>query len=199
MAIAYSLGDPLRLLEDMQLCTSHEACSVKIHSRTAKPTAMIAVPRILNRLYGVIHGQTVGASGVKGALARRAFSTKLANFKSNGRVHHPLYDRLMMNKIKAVLGGRIKLIGTGAAPLSPDVLDFLQVRLFLQEEFSTETHTTTGRILLQHSRRLRSNRDYRLFHQGPSLDSACQELNSVTEYHRRLHLERLGRTAPAAS
>jgi long-chain acyl-CoA synthetase len=95
---------------------------------------MIAVPRILNRLYGVIHGQTVGASGVKGALARRAFSTKLANFKATGKVHHPLYDRLMMNKIKAVLGGRIKLIGTGSAPLSPDVLDFLQVRLVFREE-----------------------------------------------------------------
>jgi long-chain acyl-CoA synthetase len=128
MGIAYALGDPLRLIEDLQICESEQAAHNTLKRGLGRPHVMVAVPRILNRLYGVIHAGTIAAPGLKGALARKAFSVKLANFKRDGSVHHALYDRLIMNKIKAVLGGRVQLIGVGAAPLSPDVLEFLQVR-----------------------------------------------------------------------
>jgi long-chain acyl-CoA synthetase len=131
MGIAYALGDPLRLIEDLQICAFEKTSLHVLTQCSGRPHVMVAVPRILNRLYGVIHAGTIAAPGLKGALARKAFAVKLANFKRDGSVHHALYDRLIMNKIKAVLGGRVQLIGVGAAPLSPDVLEFLQVRCHL--------------------------------------------------------------------
>ncbi|GFZ14130.1 long-chain acyl-CoA synthetase 6 [Actinidia rufa] len=39
----------------------------------------------------------------------------------------PMWDRLVFNKIKDKLGGRVRLMISGASPLSPDVMDFLRV------------------------------------------------------------------------
>lgn len=38
-----------------------------------------------------------------------------------------MWDRLVFNKIKARLGGRVRFIGSGASPLSPDVMEFLKM------------------------------------------------------------------------
>lgn len=39
----------------------------------------------------------------------------------------PMWDRLVFDKIKAKLGGRVRFMLSGASPLSPDVMDFLRV------------------------------------------------------------------------
>lgn len=44
-----------------------------------------------------------------------------------GRSPSPLWDKLVFNKIKEKLGGRVRFMGSGASPLSPDVMDFLRV------------------------------------------------------------------------
>lgn len=38
-----------------------------------------------------------------------------------------MWDRLVFNKIKAKLGGRVRFMTSGASPLSPDVMDFLKM------------------------------------------------------------------------
>ncbi|RVX18966.1 Long chain acyl-CoA synthetase 7, peroxisomal [Vitis vinifera] len=38
-----------------------------------------------------------------------------------------MWDRLVFSKIKGMLGGRVHFMGSGASPLSPDVMDFLRV------------------------------------------------------------------------
>lgn len=38
-----------------------------------------------------------------------------------------LYDRLVFDKVWAMLGGNVRLMITGSAPISGDVLDFLKV------------------------------------------------------------------------
>ena len=40
---------------------------------------------------------------------------------------HSFYDWLVFDKIKKILGGRVKMMVTGSAPISKDVLDFLKV------------------------------------------------------------------------
>lgn len=153
-AIAFSVGDNLRLLEDFQI---------------AQPDSSITVPRVLNRIYTAIAAQTVDAPGLKGALARRAFDAKIANFKKNGAIHHPVWDRLLMNKIKMLLGGKLEWMGSGksclpfllsrevahfaceigSAPLSQKASEFLQVGLqfrIIEGYGSTETGGVTAKV-----------------------------------------------------
>lgn len=40
---------------------------------------------------------------------------------------HSFYDMLVFNKVKAMLGGKVKFMLTGSAPIAGDVLDFLKV------------------------------------------------------------------------
>ncbi|KAI9465975.1 acetyl-CoA synthetase-like protein [Lactarius psammicola] len=112
-SIGFFSGDPLRLLEDAQVL---------------KPNFFPSVPRVLNRIYqaAMVAGDV---PGVKGAIFRRAVRTKLDNLYSTGAVTHPLWDRLVFRKIRAVLGGNLKLVVSGSAPISGEVLDFLKIAL----------------------------------------------------------------------
>lgn len=44
-----------------------------------------------------------------------------------GKSPSPLWDKLVFNKIKAKLGGRVRVLASGASPLSPDILEFLKM------------------------------------------------------------------------
>jgi long-chain acyl-CoA synthetase len=44
-----------------------------------------------------------------------------------GKNPSPVWDKLVFNKIKARLGGRVRLMSSGASPLSADVMEFLMM------------------------------------------------------------------------
>ncbi|KAG0275830.1 hypothetical protein BGZ95_008334 [Linnemannia exigua] len=110
--IGYSSGDALRLLEDIA---------------TLRPTFLPAVPRLLNRIYARVYAATTEAPGLTGVLARKALATKQANLKAGLGNKHALWDRLLFNKIRMALGGRVERILTGSAPVAAEVLSFLRV------------------------------------------------------------------------
>lgn len=81
--IGFFTGDPLRLLEDVQML---------------RPHFFPGVPRILNRIYQAV--QVAGnVPGVKGALFKRAVSTKLATVRETGQATHAFWDRLVFRKV----------------------------------------------------------------------------------------------------
>ena len=86
-AIAYGTGDPLRLIEDIQLI---------------RPSLLPSVPRVMNRVVSAAMA-TSTAGGLKGALFNRALQTKLANFHKNGVNTHMLWDRLVFSKVTHIL------------------------------------------------------------------------------------------------
>ncbi|TDL27290.1 acetyl-CoA synthetase-like protein [Rickenella mellea] len=109
--IGYFTGDPLRLLEDAQ---------------ALKPNFFPSVPRVLNRVYqmAMLAGQV---PGIKGYLFRKALETKLNRLHETGINTHAFWDKLVFRKVQAVLGGQIKLLTCGSAPISADAMDFLKV------------------------------------------------------------------------
>jgi long-chain acyl-CoA synthetase len=115
-SIGYWSGDPLILLEDMQIL---------------KPNIFCAVPRVLNRVVQAGLAATK-LPGVKGALFRRALQTKMDRFAATGDFHHPLWDRLVFSKVKAALGGNLVMISSGSAPMSKNGINFLRVAFSAQ-------------------------------------------------------------------
>jgi len=86
-SIGYFTGDPLRLLEDMQIL---------------KPNFFCSVPRVLNRIYqAAMAGGNV--PGIKGKIFNRALSTKLEQLHTLGEVKHAFWDRLVFRKARRYL------------------------------------------------------------------------------------------------
>lgn len=109
--IGYFSGDVARLLEDAQCL---------------KPTLFPGVPRVFNRIASQIQFQMEGDS-FKSKLLKRAVDAKVYYHDQDGSVDHAFWDRLVFKKVKALLGGNVKAIVSGSAPLRPDVLKLLRV------------------------------------------------------------------------
>jgi len=86
------------------------------------------------------------APGIKGALFRKALAVKLDRLEKTGEVNHPFWDRLVFNKIKAVLGGNVLEVTTGSAPISLEVLNFLKVALGAPIQEGMSSFVVIGRM-----------------------------------------------------
>ena len=92
-----------------------------------KPTLFPSVPRLYNRIYGKILDGTKAATGIKGWLVNKAIDSKLANLRAGHGLTHGFYDKVVFKKMKAILGGNVKVMITGSAPISGEVLEFLKI------------------------------------------------------------------------
>ncbi|KAF9998992.1 hypothetical protein BGZ80_002634 [Entomortierella chlamydospora] len=109
--IGYYQGDTLKLLDDVAIL---------------QPTIFVSVPRLFNRIYDKVLAGVKAKGGVAAFLFNRAYAAKKSNLR-NGVIQHPLWDRLVFSAIRARLGGKVKHIVSGSAPISPDVMDFLRI------------------------------------------------------------------------
>ncbi|XAR70180.1 Long-chain-fatty-acid--CoA ligase [Bertholletia excelsa] len=94
-----------------------------------KPTIFCAVPRVLDRVYSGLQ-QKISAGGfLKQTMFNLAYSYKFHNMKkgSNHADAAPLCDKIVFSKVKQGLGGNVRLILSGAAPLATHVETFLRV------------------------------------------------------------------------
>ena len=96
-----------------------------------RPTLFMGVPRVFDRIYAGATSKIKEAGGIKEFLFNWGFSRKLYALQ-HGVPHAqaaPLFDRLVFSKIKQRLGGRVRLICSGGAPLARHVEDFLNVTM----------------------------------------------------------------------
>ena len=112
-AIAYWQGNAKRLLDDIE---------------AAKPTIFCGVPRIFDRVYSGVKAK-IDANIVKKALFHWGYHQKLGRLRSGAAQAHAswIFDQILFKKIAAKLGGRVKVIISGAAPLAKHVEEFLRV------------------------------------------------------------------------
>ncbi|KAI9998121.1 hypothetical protein PInf_002455 [Phytophthora infestans] len=91
-----------------------------------KPTVFVSAPRLFNRVYDKITQGVAAAGGLKKILFDRALAAKLAGLP-DGHKTHALWDALVFFKVRLALGGRVRLIFSGSAPLSAEVKEFMKV------------------------------------------------------------------------
>jgi long-chain acyl-CoA synthetase len=98
-----------------------------------KPTVMTGVPRAWEKFYAAIQDGLGKLSGPRRALADWAIAAGYEHGRAwlSGQAASPLVkakravaDRLVFAKIRERLGGRIKFLVSGSAPLSPKVGEF---------------------------------------------------------------------------
>lgn len=113
-----------------------------------KPTFFPSVPRLYNKIYGTIKGKFAAATGCASWLIKKAVAHKMKQLQKNGSVTDGTYDKLVFKKTKAVIGGNVRLMITGSAPISKDVLDFLKICFCapLNEGYGM-TETSAGSVL----------------------------------------------------
>lgn len=136
-------GDTLKLVEDIQ---------------ELKPTVFLSVPRLFNRVFDRVVAGVKSKGGLTESLYNFAYNYKKANL-SSGKNRSFLWDKLVFHKVRENLGGKIRLILSGSAPLSPEVLQFLRIAFschVIEGYGSTETSATstivTTAISPNHSR-----------------------------------------------
>jgi len=92
-----------------------------------QPTCLTGVPLILDRIYKGINDKVSKGSPFKKALFKFAFDYKKKWMKSGFSC--PLMDKVVFSQTKQTLGGKVRLILSGGAPLSPDTHEFIKVAL----------------------------------------------------------------------
>ncbi|XP_059707947.1 long-chain-fatty-acid--CoA ligase 5 [Haemorhous mexicanus] len=98
--------------------------------KTLKPTLFPVVPRLLNRVYDKI--QSGANTPVKNFLLKFAVFMKMAEIKQGIFRNDSIWDKLVFKPIQKSMGGRVRIMVTGAAPISPSVLTFLRAALGCQ-------------------------------------------------------------------
>ncbi|HEX9620929.1 MAG TPA: long-chain fatty acid--CoA ligase [Polyangiaceae bacterium] len=95
-----------------------------------KPTILLAVPRIFNRIYDGVHKQMQERPGVIQALFRAGI--RAANKRSRGErpgalegLGLVLAERLIFSKVVARFGGRLRFAISGSAALNKEVAEFV--------------------------------------------------------------------------
>uniref|UniRef100_A0A8C6XFV3 Long-chain-fatty-acid--CoA ligase n=1 Tax=Naja naja TaxID=35670 RepID=A0A8C6XFV3_NAJNA len=92
--------------------------------KALKPTIFPVVPRVLNRIYDKVQAST--QTRFKRLLLNVAVNRKIAEVKQGIIRNNSIWDKLVFSKFQQVTGGKLKLVITGAAPISPSILMFFR-------------------------------------------------------------------------
>uniref|UniRef100_G3W0W9 Arachidonate--CoA ligase n=1 Tax=Sarcophilus harrisii TaxID=9305 RepID=G3W0W9_SARHA len=126
--IGFFQGDIRLLMDDLKML---------------QPTIFPVVPRLLNRMFDKIFGQA--NTTMKRWILDFASKRKEAELRSGIIRNNSLWDKIIFHKIQASLGGKVRLMVTGAAPVSATVLTFLRAALGCQfYEGYGQTECTAG-------------------------------------------------------
>lgn len=92
-----------------------------------RPTIFVSVPRLYNKMYDKIQKGLSAKTGLTKKLINSGIESKLENLRKKGKTTHWFYDMIVFKKMKAILGGRVRVLAVGSAPISTEVLDFLKI------------------------------------------------------------------------
>ncbi|RYR70079.1 hypothetical protein Ahy_A03g016594 isoform B [Arachis hypogaea] len=108
-SIGFWQGDVRYLMEDVQVL---------------KPTIFCGVPRVFDRVYAGINSKISSGGALRSALFHKLGYLEKGLPQDKAA---PFFDRLVFDKIKQGLGGRVRLLLSGAAPLPRHIEEFLRI------------------------------------------------------------------------
>ncbi len=112
------LEDPKKIIETLQ---------------EVRPTAMVSVPRLYEKIYAAVMNRQETASSFKKILFKQALKTGEAFYTRTRknqpislglRLKHRLFDKLVLSKIREVVGGEKNFFSAGGAPLEQSIEEF---------------------------------------------------------------------------
>jgi len=118
-----------------------------------KPTFVLAVPRIFEKIYNGAEAKAEAAG--KGDIFRKAAAVAIAysealdtkNISISLRLKHKLFDKLVFSKIRTAVGGRVEAAISGGAPLGARLGHFYRGAGITILEGYGLTETTAGATL----------------------------------------------------
>ncbi len=101
--------------------------------KEVRPTFMVGVPRLYEKMYATVQARLEKASSLKRKLFNWAVETgkqyqfalvKNESLSSMLSFKHKLAQRLVLNKIREIMGGRLNFFSAGGAPLAQEIEEF---------------------------------------------------------------------------
>ncbi|XP_071498607.1 long-chain-fatty-acid--CoA ligase 1-like [Diadema antillarum] len=108
---AYYRGDVKAIIDDIKM-----AC----------PSGFCSVPRLLNRVHDRITQGVNASNWFKRTIFGMAMKSKMADLQRGIVRNDTMWDRLAFKRIQGIMGGKLQVVFSGAAPLSPEVISFLR-------------------------------------------------------------------------
>jgi long-chain acyl-CoA synthetase len=156
LPLAHNFGRCLHLLAGYVGCSiafCPDPTQVGEFAVQVKPTVLPSVPRVFEKVHTAVQTSFDEATGLKRKLIDWALRVgkRVSELKQAGQpvpaglaVQHRLADRLVYSKVKAKLGGRLRLPLSGGAPLAKEIAEFFHTIDILIIEGYGQTECTTA-------------------------------------------------------
>jgi long-chain acyl-CoA synthetase len=156
LPLAHNFGRCLHLLSAYLGCTiafCPDPMRVAEVAPVVKPTVLPSVPRVFEKVHTAVQASFDEATGVKRKLVDWALRVgkEVSELRQQGKpipsglaFQHRLADRLVYSKVKARLGGRLRLPISGGAPLAKEIAEFFHTIDILIIEGYGQTECTTA-------------------------------------------------------
>ncbi|KAL8426238.1 hypothetical protein Efla_005469 [Eimeria flavescens] len=106
--VGFYSGNTQKLLDDVQ---------------KLKPTVFCSVPRLFQRIEDRVTSSLQGKSYLARSLFQQALNAKTKRLRSSGVPQYALWDKIVFDKFRMLMGGQVRLMLTGSAPLDPHLLE----------------------------------------------------------------------------
>jgi long-chain acyl-CoA synthetase len=122
-------GYYLPIMTGSQVAFARSVAQLSEDLQLVRPTALVAVPRVFERVYQRLHDQLRKKTPIERWLFHAAIQVGWGRFQhqqgrggwSPGHLAWPLLRRLVAEKVTARLGGRLRIAVSGGAALPPEV------------------------------------------------------------------------------
>ena len=156
-------GDYFLFAHGVRIAYAESIDTVPVNMSEVKPTMMMSVPRLYEKIYARVVENAIAGGAVKQRIffwaknvGERWADEKLAGREPAGllAIQYGLAQKLVFSKLKERTGGNLRFFVSGGAPLSPDIAKFFySAGLIILEGYGlTETSPVISTNTFEHYR-----------------------------------------------